>query len=36
MGRAIVDLAQAAVMLGTQFRYWRPAPQTVISTFLSG
>lgn len=33
---AMVDLASAAVRLGTRFRNWRPTPQKVIRTFLKG
>ena len=36
MDHAMVDLASAAVRLGTRFRCWRPTPQKVISTFLKG
>ena len=36
MDHAVVDLAWAAVMLGTRFRNWRPTPQKVMNAFLKG
>ncbi len=36
LDHAVVDLARAAVLLGTRFREWQPIPAETRDAFLSG